>query len=125
MKKSLALMSAALVAGAAFLGAGSQADARSCQRCGPVKPVHTYSTVNKVMHQTRYRDVTRTRYVQREQRITHVTRVRPVVYVHNVTRVHHRTVAVVRPVHMHAVQYMAPRHVYTNSVVNTYDCGCR
>lgn len=127
MLRPLIALSAALIAGFAFLGTATDAEAgyRRCPSCGPIRPAYTYRTVNRVMHKTRYRDVSRTRYVQRVRPIIHVTRVQPIVRVHRVTRVHHRTVAVIRNVHQSRTHYLPTRTYYTSSVRHSYDCGCR
>ncbi len=126
MLRPLIAFCALLIAGFAFVGSATDANAgyRRCAGCGPIKPSYTYRTVNKVTHQTRYRNVTRTRYVQRIRPIIHVTQVRPVVRIHQVTRVHHRTVAVIRNVHRSRTQYLPTRTIMTSSVRHTYGCGC-
>lgn len=95
------------------------------QGCGPIPPVYRYRTVNRVMHQTQYRDVRRTNYVHRTRVIHNVTRVRPIVQVHTVTRVHHYTVPVVRNVSVSSVQRLPAQYISTGSVQNIYHgCGC-
>lgn len=119
---------AVLIAGSAFVGSATDANAgyRRCGNCGPIRPAYTYRTVNKVMHKTRYRNVSRTRYVQRIRPVIHVTQVRPIVRIHQVTRVHHRTVAVVRNVHQSRTQYLPARTFTTSSVRHIHHgCGCR
>ena len=126
MMKYIIAACAAIVAGSAFFGATAEAEAGygRCGHCGPVGPSYTYRTVNKVVHRTRYRDVSRTRYVHRIKKVVHVTRIRPIIRVHQVTRVHHHTVAVVRPVHVSRTVYLPARTITTGSVRHSYDCGC-
>lgn len=115
---------AALIMGATFIGASSEASA-ACRSCGPVAPVYNYRTVNKVLNRTQYRDVQRTHYVHKTRHIYNVTRVRPIVQVHTVTRVHHHTVPVIRNVNLSSVQRLPAHYVHTGSVQNVYHgCGC-
>ncbi len=126
MLKAGTALFAALIMGWG-LTAPTQASAGYRGQCccgGPLPPKYTYRTVHKVSHLTRYRDVSRTHYVQRIRPIIHVTRIRPVVRLHVVTRVHHRTVPVVHNVHRQATQWLPAQTIETNSVQNTYDCRC-
>lgn len=125
MTKSLAAVCAATFAAAAFIGVPSEASAR-CVGCGPVPPVYHYRTVNKVLNQTRFRDVRRTNYLHKNRYIYNVTRVQPIVRVHTVTRVHHHTIPVVHNVSVSRVQTLPAQYTYSNSVQNYYHgCGCR
>jgi hypothetical protein len=106
---------------------GASAHYRHHRHCcgGPVAPSYSYGLTHSVRHVTRYRDVSRTRYVQRIHRIVHVTRVQPIVYVRSVTRIHHHTVSYIRPVHERFTEYLPVRTIMTSAIVNTYDCVCR
>jgi len=126
MLKFVTALSAALIAGLAFVGTASAGHHhKGCHSCGPIPPSYTYST--KTIHKTvtHRRDVYRNKYVQRIKRIVHVTRIQPIVRVHNVTRVHTRIVGVVHPVHQRVTRWLPPRRYVTNSVVYLRpQCGC-
>lgn len=127
MLKFVSGLLVALVAGWLLVGSTTTASAHYRHHggcCGPIPPSYVYSTAHKVTHVTRYRDVSRTRYVYQPHRIIHVTRVRPVIYIHTVTRIHHHTIGIVRPVYEHVTEYLPPRRIKTSSVVSTYDCRC-
>lgn len=130
MLRVLTAFLVAVVAGPMLFGSANGASAHYRHEgrhgcCGPIPPTYVYNTVHAVKHVTRYRDVSRTKYVYRPHRIVHVTEVRPVIYIHSVTRIHHHIVGIVRPVYQHRTEYLPPKRIITHSVRNTYDCRCK
>ena len=128
MSKFVIALCATLIAGWAFVGSATEANAgkrRGCPGCGPIPPSYTYKTKTMHKHVTKYRDVHRTKYFKRIKPIIHVTKIQPVVHVHKVTRVHTRLVGVVYPVHRHVTRVLPPRHFVTSRTVYLRpSCGC-
>jgi len=128
MVKCVPVFFAALIAGWALIGSGTDASAGSrrhgCCGTGPIPPTYLYKHKTVHKHITRYRDVSRTHYVHRTHRIVHVLRIRPVLHVHKVLRVHHHKVAVVHNKHQHLTQWLPRQKIVTRSVKHYWDCRC-